>query len=295
MSDTEKDNIGLLEATFDSLTKAMPELEGMEGIASMLTMPDDEFSLFAPLVLVELEKNLNNVSDKLILTQGLTAAGIKKEDLINSFNEIAATMDKELTNITQDKRDFIKQMLGMLVNSIAETDGLASRIIQVPIELCDERAKMPQYAHDTDAGADVFALEDITIHPGETKLVKTGLKVAIPLGYEIQVRPKSGKALKTKMRVANTPGTIDSGYRDEIGVIIDNIEPPIKDISYEFDDEGRIIIKSILHGSDFTISAGEKFAQLVFSEIPRAAYYQVESVKKFEGDRGGGFGSTGNK
>ena len=273
-----EEQLGLLEASFKTLTQALPELEGMEGVAGILALPDDQFSILAPLLLVELEKGLNNVSDKLILAQGLTAAGLKSEDLINSFTELSAELDEKLTTITKDKRDFVKQMLGMLCNAISETEGVAKRLIQIPIELCD-------------AGADIYALEDITIAPGETKLIKIGLKVAIPNGYELQVRPKSGRCLKTKMRVANTPGTIDSGYRDEIGVIIDNIEPPIKDI--KIDDEGRAI--AILYGSNLTITAGEKFAQLVLSEVPRAAFYQVDNIKEFDGDRGGGFGSTGTK
>ena len=100
----------------------------------------------------------------------------------------------------------------------------------------------------------LYALEDITVGPGETKLVATGIKVALPPGYELQVRPKSGRALKTKLRVANTPGTIDAGYRDEIKVIIENIESPIKDIKYEFDEvTHRPIITSIEHGSSFFI------------------------------------------
>jgi dUTP pyrophosphatase len=139
---------------------------------------------------------------------------------------------------------------------------------------------------------DVFALEDITIAPGETKLVPTGIKVAIPAGYELQVRPKSGRCLKTKLRVANTPGTIDAGYRDEIGVIIDNIEPFIK--SADIDENGRLY--NVEFGSSYTIGAGEKFAQLVLCEVPKAAFYQVESVGAIENDgRAGGFGSSGLK
>ena len=101
------------------------------------------------------------------------------------------------------------------------------------------------------------------------------------------------------MRIGNTPGTIDSGYRDEIGIIIDNIEPPIKDITYTSDlVDGKPVytITSILHGSDMHITKGEKFAQLVLSEKPKAAFYQVESVMEIENDgRSGGFGSTGLK
>jgi dUTP pyrophosphatase len=139
---------------------------------------------------------------------------------------------------------------------------------------------------------DIYALEDITIAPGETKLIPTGLKVAIPAGYELQVRPKSGRCLKTKLRVANTPGTIDAGYRDEIGVIIDNIEPFIKDA--EMDENGRLY--NVLFGQSYTIGKGEKFAQLVLAEVPKAVFYEVEKVDAIENDgRNGGFGSTGVK
>jgi dUTP pyrophosphatase len=180
----------------------------------------------------------------------------------------------------------------MTYNALAEAEGVAKKTILIPIEYCREGAKMPTYAHLTDSGMDVYALEDITIAPGETKLVPTGIKVAIPSGYELQVRPKSGRCLKTKLRVANTPGTIDAGYRDEIGVIIDNIEPFIK--SADMDEAGRLY--NVEFGSSYTIGAGEKFAQLVLCEVPKAAFYEVESVSAIDNDgRNGGFGSTGLK
>jgi dUTP pyrophosphatase len=151
---------------------------------------------------------------------------------------------------------------------------------------------MPVYAHLTDSGMDVFALEDITIAPGETKLVPIGIKVAIPAGYELQVRPKSGRCLKTKLRVANTPGTIDAGYRDEIAVIIDNIEPFIK--SAKINEQGALY--NVEFGSSYTIGAGEKFAQLVLCEVPKAIFYEVEKVADIANDgRNGGFGSSGLK
>jgi dUTP pyrophosphatase len=139
---------------------------------------------------------------------------------------------------------------------------------------------------------DIYLTEDVTIRPGETKLIPTGIKVAIPLGYELQVRPKSGRSLKSKLRIANTPGTIDAGYRDEIGIIVDNIDPVIR--SADVDDEGRLY--NILWGSNIMLSKGEKIAQLVLSEVPKAVFYEVESVAAIENDgRKGGFGSTGNK
>jgi dUTP pyrophosphatase len=137
---------------------------------------------------------------------------------------------------------------------------------------------------------DVYALEDITINPGETKMIPLGIKVALPAGYELQVRPKSGRCLRTKLRVANTPGTIDAGYRDEICVLIDNIEPFIKNA--KITPEGYIT--EVEYGSSYTIGKGEKFAQLVLNEIPKAIFYEVNDIDTIENDgRDGGFGSTG--
>jgi dUTP pyrophosphatase len=151
---------------------------------------------------------------------------------------------------------------------------------------------MPTYAHLTDAGMDIYLTEDVTIHPGETKLIPTGIKVAIPLGYELQVRPKSGRSLNSKLRIANTPGTIDAGYRDEICIIAENIDQVVK--GAEMDASGALC--GILWGSDITLGKGEKIAQLVLSEVPKAVFYEVESVATIENDgRKGGFGSTGNK
>ena len=144
---------------------------------------------------------------------------------------------------------------------------------------------------------DVFALEDITLAPGEQRIIPIGIKVAIPAGYELQVRPKSGISAKTKLRIANAPGTIDAGYRDEIGIIVENVEPPIKDIQYDFNDDGSVNINSmsIIHGSSYTIGEGQKIAQLVLAEVPKVTLLKVEKVSDIGENRGGGFGSTGLK
>jgi len=244
----------------------------------------------APGVLEAFKQSVNNPNDKIMLVQALNAMGYTSDDVLGSIEEIYAGFDE--LDMPVAKKDFLKQLMATIVNAVSETEGIAKRYISVPIEFCHENAIAPEYAHVTDSGMDVYALEDITIHPGETVLVPTGIKVALPPGYELQVRPKSGRALKTKLRVANTPGTIDSGYRDEIKVIIESVEPPIRDIT--IDDEGKVT--SILYGSDYFIGKGEKFCQLVLSEVPKMTFYRVESIKDVdELDRGGGFGSTGLK
>ena len=128
---------------------------------------------------------------------------------------------------------------------------------------------LPCYATRGAAGMDVVSAEDVTIAPGARHPVATGLSVAIPYGYEIQVRPRSGLALKHGITVPNTPGTIDSDYRGELKVLMIN------------------------HGSeDFAIARGDRVAQLVIAPVVQAAWAEVEELDATE--RGeGGFGSTG--
>lgn len=275
------------------LQEANPELGGFDELGAMLALPEEQFAILAPIFLAELERGMHNINDQMIMVQSMNMLGMKAENVREQYEQIYTEIDTQMGDVlTHQKRDFLKQMLGMTYNALAEAEGVAKKTILIPLEYCHSDAKMPTYAHLADSGMDVYALEDITIAPGETKLVPTGLKVAIPAGYELQVRPKSGRCLKTKLRVANTPGTIDAGYRDEIGVIIDNIEPFVK--SADIDENGRLY--NVEFGSSYTIGKGEKFAQLVLCEVPKAAFYQVESVGAIENDgRNGGFGSTGVK
>ena len=281
------------EKFMNVLAELNPELGGFDELGAMLALPEEQFSVLAPIFLGELERGLHNINDQMIMVQSMNMLGMKAENVREQYEQIYKEIDEQMGDIlSHQKRNFLKQMLGMTYNALSEAEGVAKKTILIPIEYCREGAKTPAYAHLTDSGMDIFALENITIAPGETKLVPTGLKVAIPAGYELQVRPKSGRCLKTRLRVANTPGTIDAGYRDEIGVIIDNIEPFIK--SAQMDEAGRLY--NVEFGSSYTIGAGEKFAQLVLCEVPKAAFYQVESVAAVENDgRAGGFGSTGVK
>jgi dUTP pyrophosphatase len=254
-------------------------------------MPEEEFSLIAPIFLSELDKSFNNINDQMAMVQAMNLSGIRAEDVEGQYLNLCDEIDNQMVEVmSAQKRDFIKGLLAIIYNSVSKAEGVAKRMIIMPIEYCRPGAKMPAYAHLTDSGMDVFALEDITIAPGETRLVPIGIKVAIPAGYELQVRPKSGRCLKTKLRVANTPGTIDAGYRDEIAVIIDNIEPFVK--SAQINEQGALY--NVEFGSSYTIGKGEKFAQLVLCEVPKAIFYEVEKVADIANDgRQGGFGSTG--
>lgn len=130
-------------------------------------------------------------------------------------------------------------------------------------------AVLPEYAHPSDAGMDVKSIDDLVIAPGKRALVHTGLVMALPPMYEAQVRPRSGLALKKGVTVLNTPGTIDSGYRGEVGVILIN-----------------------LGEEDFEIKKGDKIAQIVIAPVTVADIVETDVID--DTDRGeGGFGSTG--
>lgn len=270
--------------------------ETFQQFSVMLNLPDEQFEPLKPVVLDSLERSFNTPEVRLNFARALNTMELTLEDLEDFLNGmILALQDSTLHNLSKTKIDFLTSIIGILHNAFTSSEGISKRIVKIPIEKCDDRAKAPTYANTTDSGMDVYALEDITIAPGETKLIPIGIKVALPRGYELQVRPKSGRSLKSKLRIANTPGTIDAGYRDEIGIIVENIEPVISDISYEYDDEGNLKITSIDFGSSHTIGAGEKFAQLVLAEVPKVSWLQVDSVTGIGEDRGGGFGSTGLK
>jgi len=160
--------------------------------------------------------------------------------------------------------------------------------VEIYVEICREGAKLPEYARPGDAGMDIFAAEDVVIRPGETVIVPTGLKVAIPENYELQVRPRSGISYRTPLRIANSPGTIDSGYRDEIGIIMQNISN--KNCS---GDEIYTLESSGNRMGTYKIKRGDRIAQIVLQRVPRMKFTLVDSVKDIGTDRGGGFGSTG--
>lgn len=145
-------------------------------------------------------------------------------------------------------------------------------MLQLPV-INEGPYELPSYATQSSAGLDLKAVlaEAVTLGPLERKIVGTGLKIALPEGYEAQVRPRSGLAAKHGITVLNAPGTIDADYRGEIGVILVN-----------------------LSNEPFTIQPGERIAQLVVAQYSQVEWSPVESLETTQ--RGeGGFGSTGKK
>lgn len=284
----------IFENLMAEIEKVNPALGGFEEIGALLALPDDQFSIIAPIFLEEMEKSINNIDDKLLLVQAMNVNGTKLEDLQQAYVKLAELIDTQYSDImSAPKRDFLKRMIGLTYNAISEAEGVAKRIINIPIELTSEDAKMPKYAHLGDGAVDLYSPADYVIKPGETVLIPCDIKVALPYGYAFLIHPRSGTSLKTKLRVANSIGLIDSQYKGVIGVIMENVDAPIKDIEYEFDENGRPIIKSISHGATYYINKGERFAQMRLVEVPTASFVQVESVGEIGDDRGGGFGSSG--
>ena len=141
--------------------------------------------------------------------------------------------------------------------------------MQVKIKKLSDNAIIPKYAHPGDSGVDLHSTEEVILYPGRTALVGTGLSFEIPEGTEIQIRPRSGMSAKTKIRVANSPGTVDSGYRGEVKVILDNT------------------------GSNtVTIQRGDRIAQAVLVPVYKMEIEEVKEVSS-SARQASGFGSTG--
>lgn len=203
---------------------------------------------------------------------GLTKAQVatQMEELKGHFFDLLVNLKQQTSS--PDKQQFIDKLysnIEVFAESILDEYDVESPTVSV--ELCHEEAQLPTYAHVGDH-ADVYAVEDTTIEPNTFgNMVPTGLKMEIPQGWAISVRPRSGLSKKTCLRISNTPGSIDTGYRGEINILFDNIgfEP-------------------------ITIHKGDRIAQLVLEKQYQATFIPVEKVSE-DTDRGSdGFGSSGN-
>lgn len=202
-----------------------------------------------------------------------------------------------------------------------------SNTIDVYIKVEGE-GKIPQYASSHAAGCDLYATKDMTIRPGETKIMPLDFNMAIGTEFEAQIRPRSGLSLKTEIRIPNGPGTIDSDYRDTVGVLMQNTynlanlpwqisqKPQLledlcqnyKEVSlseylssvYPSGELTMQILKQTIYidelGNPYGtiyIKKGERIAQMVFCEYRRANFISHPDPRNIGEDRGGGFGHTG--
>ncbi|MEK4631432.1 MULTISPECIES: dUTP diphosphatase [Bacillus] len=169
--------------------------------------------------------------------------------------------------------------------------------MNVNIKRLSPDAQIPAYAHATDAGFDLVAAADVIIEPGETACVPTGLAFEIPEGFEMQIRPRSGITLKTSLRVQL--GTVDAGYRGEVGVIVDNIAEyrnssgaELFRESFDTIDGGLVPTDGMFNVKTYLIRKGDRIGQGVIKPVEQVEFVEVCDLS--ESDRGdGGFGSSG--
>lgn len=292
-------NVAANEAIDESMIDSFMAGLGDEGdqLAVLLMLPDEQFDVLSGIFLEEIEKAMNEPNEKIHMAHLMNAYGLKAGDLSTSFEEVLDKIaDQSTAPLSQKKIDFLKRIIGYGQNLANEVEGVSTKILQVPVEFCNDNAKLPAYAHMGDAGADVYSTEEITLAPGEKTIIKTGLKFEIPSGYAVLVQPRSGLSAKSGLRICNTPGLIDSNYRGEVGVIIENIESPIKAIeTIPITKGGRLVheILSIEYGKSYTIERGERIAQLRLVEAPMMHFMPVAKVNE-KTDRGeGAYGSSG--
>ena len=248
------------------------ENEIKEVFKTIQNLPDESVELILPQIedefkkLIE-EQDLINKTKTEFLQDGYTLADIKA--MKENYDNIAEDYFK-IVKPTSPKGRYITALINVykgILDKIAE-EGF-SRTVNVKVEKLVEHAILPTYAHFGDAGADLYASEAVQIAPNETKIIPTGLKVEIPDGYEMQVRPRSGMSVKTNTKVVF--GTVDSGYRGEVGIMLTN------------------------YGQEpYNVNAGDKIAQAIIAPTYHGNFLIVDSLSETE--RGeGGFGSTDGK
>ena len=192
-----------------------------------------------------------------------------REEIAKQFEKIQADSGIQAD---EDYQKELEEMLGLTFEEMEKEITKMAQTKVIKVELTNEDSVFPKYAYPSDSGFDLHAAEEVIIGPFGRALVPTGLKVSFDEGYEIQVRPKSGLAIKQGLTVLNTPGTVDQGYTGEIQVIVFNT-----------------------NNTTVTIPKGMKVGQGVLCPVVQGKFVVFEQVGQVEDkDRGNnGFGSTG--
>lgn len=258
----------------DELFEGVFNKEGLDVFMQFIELPDEEFDAVWPNFKANFKEMLDSEKFQREQKEGLAMLPDVNIDTLKAEKEYYEEIIHDIVqepDLSENKKEFFTLLFNALIE-VHEQIIISGRTqIKVKITKLNPDAILPTYAHPTDAGADVAAVEETTIQPGETKIVKTGIAVAIPAGYEIQIRPRSGLSVKTKLRIPNAPGTIDTEYRGEIGVPICNTG----DVPY-------------------VIEKGMKVAQMLIAPTPMIKWDEVATVEELgTTSRGeGGFGST---
>lgn len=252
-----------------------------ESLDDIMAVEDEKFPLAKDLMLQTITMSLTGSQADYQIGQAVAmnkAMGVNRIQMLQQHDLLKETLYNLIQNgyktryTNPAKQEFLDSFYS-LVEDYADK-MIAVWDMETPIvyvKKLHDNAKLPTYASNGSQGADIYACEDIIIPANSFgTIVKTGLAMAIPVGWAIAVRPRSGLSCKTRIRIANTPGTIDTDYKDEIGVIIDNFS-----------------------SNHYEIKAGDRIAQIVIEKNYQANFTETDDVHKYGEDRGGGFGHTG--
>lgn len=256
----------------DETTEKLVEL-----IEQIMEVPDEELDqdqvdMILGMINGALTPKIREESILALLNEMKTKPYSECKEMIEVMGAAADELIEELEITSENKKTLIRGIFGVFADLAKEAfDRLEGYDTIAYFELVHPNARIPAYAHDTDAGADVYAPDDVVIAPGARgQMVDTGFKMALAPGWYMAVCPRSGLSYKTTMRIANTPGTIDCDYRDNVGILIDNLS-----------DETIVI------------HAGDRIAQFILHPVHRFKGVVTNDVNQIGENRGGGFGSTG--
>ena len=281
-----------IESLDETLTK--DDIDTLALFNALFALSDEDFEILRPVFQDVIVESYSKPEAQLQLVQVLAQSGLSIDDMINNVDQIINVLNTDDIELSEAKKDFVKFMFNAASNALATSTINPAHMIHIPIEICQEGAKLPTYATNGSAAMDIYSPEEYIINPGETIIIKTGLKVAIPHGYALLIQPRSGMSARTKLRISNSPGLIDEDYHEEIGVIIENINPYVKEYGIITLEDGSIDSNN-LYNSPITIGKGERFAQMRLVEVPKVVWTQVKSLGSFDQDHGAGFGSSGTK
>ena len=247
-----------MSKSFDEILTHLNKLPAGEEFFEFLSTPDSTFNMMYPTLK---EAVLEQFTDPSFRALKNAIIDNKEYEEVRTQMPILIKELESIPNMNKNKVEFLKLFLDLLVSDPYD--------LEVEIELTHSDAKIPTYTNPTDAGADVYACEAITI-PARALgfLVPLGIKMGIPAGWQFEARPRSGLSMKTPIRISNAPGTIDAHYVNGIGILFDN-----------HSDEPQLFTK------------GDRIAQLVLMKAYKARFKEVEELTS-ESDRGGGFGHS---
>ena len=240
----------------------------IESFFKVMMAPDEDFdnNYEALLKSVELSSKSRVVQQNMLANISEVPI-VDEEAEVQELERMLAEIDED-SDLSENKKNVLKTFLRNVGELAIDLRKNPRERINVGIFRINENAKIPTYANPSDAGADIYASEDIVLEPNSTTLVPTGIKVDIPAGYALFIYPRSGMSYKTKIRVANSVGVIDHLYHEEIKIIMDNTGE-----------------------ESYAIKAGDRIAQMILMPVPMIKF--EETTTDLSNNGRSGFGSTG--